>query len=279
MAPRRVVTSLLTGFLALLMTAVTAVTVPVPATATPVPDSMASLGDSMTRGFNACGWYLDCVSRSWSTGSYGPVNSHYLRIVAANPVMSGHAHNDARSGARVSDLNRQAQLAVSQNVEYVTILIGANDACTSAESTMTTVDAFESRLRTAMTTLDSGLPHARIFVASIPDIKRLWYVGKGSWAARTAWDLGNICQSMLANPLSTASADVDRRDRVQQRVIDFNAVLAKVCGEYTQCLFDGNAVFSYPFTLSQVSKWDYFHPNTAGQTVLADVTYRAGYGW
>jgi lysophospholipase L1-like esterase len=279
MAPKRARTSLLIGFITFLMTVVTAVTVPVSATATPVPDSMASLGDSITRGFNACGWYVDCVSRSWSTGGYGPVNSHYLRIVAANPSMSGNAHNDARSGAKVSDLNRQAQLAVSQNVEYVTILMGANDACTSSESTMTTVDAFESRFRTAMTTLDSGLPGARIFVASIPDIKRLWYVGKDSLAARTAWDLGNVCQSMLANPRSTASVDVARRDRVRQRVIDFNAVLADVCSEYAKCRFDGNAVFSYQFTLSLVSRWDYFHPNTAGQTVLADVTYRAGYGW
>jgi lysophospholipase L1-like esterase len=84
---------------------------------------------------------------------------------------------------------------------------------------------------------------------------------------------------MLANPQSTASADVARRDRVQQRVVDFNAVLARVCGEYTQCQFDGNTVFSYSFSLSLVSKWDYFHPNAAGQTVLADVTDRAGFGW
>jgi lysophospholipase L1-like esterase len=279
MAPRRALRSLLIGFIAFLMTVATAVTVQAPATAAPVPDSMASLGDSITRGFNACGWYVDCTSRSWSTGSYGPVRSHYLRIVAVNPAMGGNAHNDARSGAKVSDLNRQAQSAVSQHVEYVTILIGANDACTSSESTMTTVDAFESRMRTAMTTLNSGLPGVRIFVASIPDIKRLWYVGKDSWAARAAWQLGGICQSMLANPRSSASADVARRDRVQRRVIDFNAVLADVCSEYPQCRFDGNAVFSYPFTLSQVSRWDYFHPNTAGQTVLADVTYRAGYGW
>jgi len=279
MTPKRILRSLLIGFIAFLISATTAVTVPASAAATPVPDSMASLGDSITRGFNVCGWYVDCTSRSWSSGSYGPVNSHYLRIVATNPAMSGHAHNDARSGARVSDLNRQAQLAVSQNVEYATILIGANDACTSSESTMTTVAAFESRFRTAMTTLDSGLPRARIFVASIPDIKRLWFIGKDSFAARTAWSLGSICQSMLASPQSTASADVARRDRVQQRVVDFNAVLARVCGEHTQCQFDGNAVFSYPFTLSLVSKWDYFHPNTAGQTVLADVTYRAGFGW
>jgi phospholipase/lecithinase/hemolysin len=144
---------------------------------------------------------------------------------------------------------------------------------------MTSVAAFEGRFRTAMATLNDGLKKLSIFVASIPDIKRLWEIGKNSFAARTAWSLGSTCQSMLANPQSTATADVQRRDRVQQRVIDYNSVLAKVCAEYRRCRFDDNAVFSYRFTLSQVSQWDYFHPNTAGQAVLAEVTYNAGYGW
>jgi hypothetical protein len=36
-------------------------------------------------------------------------------------------------------------------------------------------------------------------------------------------------------------------------------------------------VFGYPFSLSQLSGWDYFHPNTSGQAVLADVTWDAGF--
>src|SRR5215207_549966 len=103
----------------------------------PVPKSMAALGDSMTRGFNACGFFFDCTSHSWSTGTYQPVRSHYLRLLALSPAISGHNYNDARSGARMADLNGQAAMAVSQKVDYVTILMGANDACTSSVSTMT----------------------------------------------------------------------------------------------------------------------------------------------
>jgi hypothetical protein len=85
---------------------------------------------------------------------------------------------------------------------------------------------------------------------------------------------------MLANPTSTAQADIDRRDRVRQRVIDFNTQLAEACAAYgANCRFDGNAVFNYPFTLNQVSAWDYFHPNTSGQTVLASISYAAGFTW
>ncbi|RCG31433.1 SGNH/GDSL hydrolase family protein [Sphaerisporangium album] len=238
---------------------------------------MASMGDSITRGFNACGFYVDCTSRSWSTGSTSSVNSHYLRIRGVSPSLV--AYNDGKTGAQVADMTGQAQQAVSQRVGYVTILIGANDACTSSESTMTSVGDFEARFRSAMSTLTTGLPGAAIFVASVPDVKRLWEVGKDSTAARTAWSAFGICQSLLANPTSTSAADVARRDRVRQRVADFNAVLARVCGEVATCKYDGGAVFNYRFALSQISTWDYFHPNTTGQQVLASVTYAAGFGW
>lgn len=280
MSSRRLLRSLVLFIVAFLTLGVAGATAPASAeSGQRAPSSMAALGDSITRGFNACGWYLSCPSRSWSTGTNQTVNSHYTRILATNPAIQGNQFNDSSNGAKVSDLNRQAQLAVSQQVDYVTVLIGANDACTSTESGMTSVAAFEGRFRTAMATLNEGLKHSSIFVASIPDIKRLWEIGKNSFAARTAWSLGNTCQSMLANPQSTATADVERRNRVQQRVIDYNSVLAEVCAEYRQCRFDNNAVFSYRFTLSQVSQWDYFHPNTTGQAVLAEVTYNAGYGW
>ncbi|GLW63776.1 lipoprotein [Actinomadura rubrobrunea] len=246
----------------------------VPASAA-VPSRMASLGDSITRGFNACGWYVDCPSSSWSTGSNSAVNSHYLRLRAQNSSLV--AYNDAATGAKVSALAGQAQNAVSQGADYVTILIGANDVCTSSESTMTSVADFESRFRAGMNTLRNGLPNAKIFVASIPDIRRLWQVGKDNLAARAAWSAFGICQSMLANPTSNAEADVARRERVRQRVIAFNNVLANVCAEYANCKFDGNAVFNYPFTLSQVSGWDYFHPNESGQAVLAAETYKASF--
>jgi lysophospholipase L1-like esterase len=246
----------------------------------PIPNSMASTGDSITRGFNACGWYVDCTNESWSTGGDSAVNSQYLRILAKNPAISGHNLNDAKSGTKMIDLNGQATTAVSQGVQYVTILMGANDACTSSESTMTDVTTYRSQLDAALTTLKNGLPNAAIFIASVPDIYRLWYIGHTSSAAVSAWNGFKVCQSMLANPTSTAQADVDRRARVRQRVIDFNTQLAQACTNYgANCKFDGNAVFNYQFVLSQVSTWDYFHPNKSGQAVLASVTYAAGFGW
>jgi lysophospholipase L1-like esterase len=262
---------------ALVIAVVAALASAAPAATPPIPSSMSALGDSITRAFNACGFYFDCTSRSWSTGS--SVNSHYVRIRVKNPVITFRNFNDARSGAKMRDLDGQAQSAAARGVQYVTILMGANDACTSTEAAMTSVATFQAQFQQAMATLTTRLPSAAIFVASIPDIRRLWDVGRVSSSARSTWALFGICQSMLANPTSTAQGDVDRRQRVWQRVVDFNAVLAAVCGQYATCKFDGNAVFNFPFTLSHVSSWDYFHPNTNGQQVLAQITYAAGFGW
>jgi lysophospholipase L1-like esterase len=263
------------GALALVISAT-----PAAADAGPPPSRMASLGDSITRAFNACGFYVDCPSRSWSTGSSTALTSHYRRILAINPAISGNNFNDAVSGAKAGNMASQASAAVSQNAQYVTMLIGANDACTSTEAAMTPVATYRAQIDSALSTLKSGLPNAKVFIASVPDIKRLWEVGKGSLSARTAWSLLGICQSMLANPTSTAQADVDRRNRVRQRVVDYNTQLAQACAAYgPNCDFDDNAVFTYPFLLSHVSTWDYFHPNTTGQGILANVSYAAGFGW
>jgi lysophospholipase L1-like esterase len=272
---RRGMTVLTLGAAAVLLVASPAL-----ADAGPPPSSMASMGDSITRGFNACGFYVDCTSRSFSTGDSSTVNSQYLRILARNAAINGHNLNDARTGAKVADMPGQADRAVSQGVQYVTILIGANDACTSSEATMTAVTSFRASIDLALVKLKAGLPGARVEMLSIPDIKRLWAVGKGNLSALTAWSLFGICQSMLANPTSTAAADEARRDRVRQRVIDFNGQLSAACAAYgSNCIFDQNALFNYPFMLSQISVWDYFHPNTAGQQVLAQQSYVNGFNW
>lgn len=252
---------------------------PIKSEGEPVPAAMASLGDSITRGFNACGWFYDCTSRSWSTGAGNGVTSHFERLRATDPTMSS-AYNHARSGARMAELPSQASAAVSSGAGYVTILMGANDACTSSEDTMTPIADYRADIDDALSTLASGLPDAKVLIASIPDIYRLWEVGKSSSSARYAWSAYGICQSMLENPTSTHPDDEARRQRVRQRVIDYNTQLAEACAAYGEdCRYDGDATFSYPFELDHLSGWDYFHPNTTGQNILAEVTWSAGFTW
>jgi lysophospholipase L1-like esterase len=259
-----------------------AVVAAVAATAQPAvaayPNSMASTGDSITRAFNLCFFpFFDCPANSWSTGTSSTVNSHYRRILAANPAISGRNFNDAASGAEMSDLNAQVQRAVSQRVEYVTILMGANDVCASSEAGMTPVAEFRAQFEQAMATLSSGLPNARVYVVSIPRVYHLWEVLHHNLAAQFVWTVAGICQSMLANPWSHSDSNTQRRARVDQRNREYNTQLADVCAQHVHCLFDGNVVFNYPFQPSHVTTRDYFHPSVSGQAVLASITWSAGF--
>ncbi|WP_067184780.1 SGNH/GDSL hydrolase family protein [Microtetraspora niveoalba] len=240
------------------------------------PMVMAALGDSISSGFNACGWYVSCASRSWSTGDDAGVNSHYLRLRALVPGIGGHNVNLAVPGSTSADLPGQARAAVEKGAGYVTVLIGAQDACVGSESEMTPVAVFERRVREALAVLrPTG---ARVFVGSIPDLRRLWSVGRTSTLARTFWTVGHICPSMLADPDSSARKDRLRRDRVRAQVIAYNDALEKACLAYgPACRYDGGAVFSFPYTLRHVSAWDYFHPSGEGQRALAEVTFEAAF--
>jgi lysophospholipase L1-like esterase len=272
------------GVRALAAAFVVALLAAAPAAAEPAvtgyPGSIASTGDSITRAFNLCFFpFTDCPSASWSTGTNTTVNSHYRRILAANPPISGRNFNDAASGADMADLNAQVRSAVTQGAQYVTILMGANDVCASSEAGVTDPEVFEQQFRTSMATLSTGLPNARVYVVSIPRVYRLWQALRGSASARFVWTLFGICPSMLANPGSTAPADEQRRLRVDAKNAEFNVRLAEVCAEYVHCRFDNNTVFNYPFTATHVTTRDYFHPSISGQAVLAAETWRVGFNF
>src|SRR5829696_9825686 len=109
--------------------------------APPLPNSIAGIGDSITRAADVCCWYGDHPAQSWSTGggAFDGISSHYERIRALKPSIYGRNYNDSKSGAKMRDAIGQAQAAVSQRARYVTILMGANDLCTSSTATMTSI--------------------------------------------------------------------------------------------------------------------------------------------
>jgi lysophospholipase L1-like esterase len=252
--------------------AVTAVIGCQPAGATTYPSSMDALGDSMTRAFNTCllPW-VDCPRNSWAGGTESAVNSYYQRLRKLNPAIQYHNGNIAVTGARMKDLPRQAKVAVAGRVDLVTILMGNNDACSGG----TDVRTFAGQFREAMDTLHQGLPDARIKVVSIPDIHQLWELLHTDKSAVAKWGTFHECDALLANPTSTAAADVHRRNGFRQRIIDYNTQLAVICAEYTQCEHDGGAGFETRFTADDVSTVDYFHPSTKGQALIAQVAWNA----
>lgn len=165
-------------------------------------------------------------------------------------------------------LSTQVQKALTQKPGYVTLLIGANDLCTSSTSTMTSAGDFNIKVSAALAALHSGLPNARIFVSSIPNIYQLWSVQRGNWVARSVWSAAGICSSMLASANTETT-----RQKVVTREGEFNRSLSQICAKYPRCRWDGGATYNYKFSAGQISVLDYFHPSLSGQAALAQVTW------
>jgi lysophospholipase L1-like esterase len=243
------------------------------------PASMAALGDSVTAGVGSCFALLACPQSSWATGDDTAVNSHYRRILAANPAIRGNQHNYAEPGAVVAELPAQARRAVAAKVAYVAILAGANDACRRTIGEMTGGAQFRVSLGATLGVLKAGLPKARILVVSIPDVYRVWQVAHANKTAQLVWGLG-VCQSLLANPTSTAAADVARRQKFRDRIDAYDTVLAAACKDYgPRCRYDNGAAHNQTFTIDKLNTLDFFHPNATGQTELAQLTYPGSFTW
>lgn len=240
-----------------------------------LPNSMASTGDSITRGFDSTGngcFLSDCPQYSWSTGTDTNVNSQYERILAANPGISGNQYNDASTGAKMNALDGQIKTAASQSAQYLTVLMGANDVCTSSIATMTSTGTLRSEFQSALTDFFAADPNALVFVSSIPNIYQLWNLLHGNATAESTWSTFGICQSML----SRSNSEADRQTVLSQEEAD-NTALANVCSQFINCRWDNLTTFNYVFTTKDVSTVDYFHPSVGGQSKLAAETWGAGY--
>ncbi|MER6103554.1 SGNH/GDSL hydrolase family protein [Streptomyces sp. NPDC001832] len=236
------------------------------------PESVAAVGDSITRGFDACSVLADCPEVSWATGTDSEVRSLAVRLLGESKVAE-RSWNHAETGARIAQLPEQMASAAKEKPDLVTVMIGANDACRDSAELMTPVADFRASFEASMRQLRAAAPKAQVYVSSVPDLKRLWSTGRGNALGKQIWKLG-ICQSMLGDADDMSARAVARRTSVQERVVAYNDVLQKVCAKDRRCRYDGGAVFDYRFTGKQLSQWDWFHPGRNGQARLAEIAYR-----
>ena len=246
---------------------------PAPAVRVPLPSAMAAIGDSITAGVGAAPEGFDTsAAHVWATGDADDsVDSHYERLVAGNSAIRGQNHNFAVSGAVMADGPDQARQAVATGASYVTIFLGSNDVCAGSIDGMTPAAEFERDLRVTLEILSGGLPQARFFVISIPDIHHLWETFGDDPIATRVWDAAGTCGVML-DPSNTDA----ERQAARERNMELNEALDRVCATVDRCRYDQGAVFDHDFGEDLVAI-DYFHPSHRGHEVLADLTWRYGY--
>ncbi|MFE9018569.1 SGNH/GDSL hydrolase family protein [Streptomyces sp. NPDC007808] len=236
------------------------------------PDSIAAVGDSITTGFDACAVLSDCPEASWATGTSARVDSLAVRLLGRSKAAE-RSWNHAVTGARMADVAEQMTRAAARRPQLVTVMAGANDACRATTDAMTPVADFRAQFEDAMAALRDTAPRAQVFVASVPNLMRLWEQGRSNPLSKQVWALG-ICPSMLSEPESLSAAANLRRETVQERVEAYNKVLKEVCAKDRRCRFDGGAVHDFRFGAEQLSEWDWFHPSVNGQARLAEIAYR-----
>lgn len=256
------------------------------------PKKLYSNGDSITRAFDS-DFPGDNLNVSWVNGYYGfwewlfglpNVKSHNQRI-SANFGSSGRKNYIAAvNGARIDDLASQASGAAGKGVTYSTVLLGGNDVCRDSIADLPTDAEFEANLRAGLNTLVGNLPSgATVYVVGIPDVKRLYDIGKDKTAlgivdCEVLWALtvlGFPCGSML----SPFNSEADRL-YVRSRNIGYNNILASVAAEYNappiRFVSYTNVSFTYPFSESDISNIDCFHPSWRGQKALSRETWNDG---
>ncbi|MDP9334647.1 MAG: GDSL-type esterase/lipase family protein [Actinomycetota bacterium] len=232
----------------------------------PPPSSMAATGDSLSRGFATgsadCNFFGACPQYSWSTGT--AVNSHYERLLALNPALGGHATNAAVPGAQISGFAAQAATVAASHPDYVTVLFGAGDICSAS----TTPAQFATQFRAGMDALFAASPNSRVLVASILSLESL----RAAVLAGNPSATWSFCGTFF-------NASPAGRALIMDRVAQYNTVLETECATYANCLFDGDALFNHVWSPGEVSTVDNVHPSAAGQEMMSQVLYDAGYTW
>ena len=139
----------------------------------PAPDPskrsvvLVAMGDSITTAAGTCGPYLKCLDNSWATGI--AVFSVYQRLRATRKDVDVKAVNLAQPGVGVAYLSQQASNAVAQQADYVTILIGANDAC---QWPMIDARTFRAYLDDALAVIREGRPTCLLYTSPSPRDQR-----------------------------------------------------------------------------------------------------------
>lgn len=239
------------------------------------PKTIAALGDSINLAANSCNLWEECLEESWTTGQSSNEVESFSEKIATLPQSPKNitAYNNAQANSKVDDLPRQALLAVNQEAEFITILAGANDACSYYVKDMTPEDNFRGSIEATLELLNEKLPHSKVFVASIPDLLNLWQQGRNNPEIVTRWDEYRMCNSLLEDPNGFTLDDIQRRKEVENQIVAYNKILAEECSQAKNCLFDNNQLHSYNFTVEEISTFDGFHPSTLGQNKISTILW------
>lgn len=230
-----------------------------------------SVGDSITSGFNTK-YIGDIANRkySWSTGDSQRVASHFNKLKDLLLTQIVDRKNVAKSRSTSFDLAKQLGKISFPRIDYMTILIGANDVCDWNANHAYDLAQFKNNISEIITTVIAQNDEVKILIPAIPDMYHLYEIGKQR--CQFKWNMFGVCPRLLHSRRTTA----ERQD-FRARLIDANQVLAELAADHLNNVKYIGELFDFRFTIEHTSSIDCFHPSVAGQGVLADITWN--HGW
>jgi hypothetical protein len=229
----------------------------------PYPSSLAAIGDSWTAP--------NVDADSWATGTNQEVDSQYLRILAHNPAIRGHAYNlaeaHAATGPEMSDLAFQTAGAIARHVDYAEVALGENDVCGG-----TPLAVFAREFKTGLKHLTRALPNVHVFVLSIEDVANQWRAIDADPAGHEALNTGSTLDCSLG-----ANATDRQLAAVAARISVFNDTLRQVCQAIPRCKYDHGAVYRMRLIASYFDPDQLQELSPTGQRALSALAWRAGF--
>lgn len=229
---------------------------------------VAAMGDSITAGYNSR-WPGDLGNArySWSTGSRVPSHVKKLKAIIPEKVV---AVNVAKKGATSHELQGQLEAAKFSHIDYLTLLIGANDVCDWPSDHETHLTKFRSNVKNILDKVITANREIRIIMPAIPNMYRLYQVGNKDCGRR--WDFFEACPLLLHSSRSD-----EERQGFHARLVDANDTLEKLAENYENNVKFIGSTYDFDFTIDHVSKLDCFHPSIAGQKIISRLTWEEGW--
>ncbi len=231
--------------------------------------TMGALGDSISGAMDATDWG-DNPEYSWTTGSDDEVNSHAHRLSALGYEVN--AFNEAVSGAKAEHLKAQVDLLKNQgNFDYVTMQIGANDACSWSQDHTAELNHFKTHVAEALQSLLTSNSQSKVLLVPVPNMYRIWELAH-DMGCSALWDLVGICSPLLDRDNSD-----DERAAFQNRVVEINEALGQIAVQYPQQVRFDATIANTNFEWSDISPLDCFHPSPEGQHLLSQKSWDSGW--
>ena len=246
------------------------------------PNSIVVLGHSGATGYDSepTSRGTDALRNSWATGDNPAVDSIYLRLLAVNPAIKGHASNEAESGSHVTDLSGQIDRAVATTPLPELFLIQSVDNDIRCDGTDdANYASFGTEFAAALQRIAKGAPEASILVVSSP------------WASAANYSevVGQTAAGLAANT-GTGPCDLfDDEGRLQpEHLAYFEAVAARYfeeidtsCSKLPRCYYDDGALHRLPITADDITP-DLNHLSISGQSKQAAIEWEvlaSNFGW